>query len=67
MYGIPNPPGGQLPLKGGHHARLWTLKMDPKQVIHPFNFSHPKQLFGHVSPTLNKYFQIKCKIDTLFK
>ena len=26
-------PGGQLPLKGGHHARLWTFKMDPKQVI----------------------------------
>ena len=25
--------GGQLPLKGGHHARTWTFKMDPKQVI----------------------------------
>ena len=25
--------GGQLPLNGGHHARTWTFKMDPKQVI----------------------------------
>ena len=49
--------GGQLPLKGGHHqyARLWTFKMDPKPVS-SFDFSHPKQVFGHVFPTLNKYF-----------
>ena len=32
--------GGQLPLKGGHHARTWTFKMDPKQVLqHP---QHPR-------------------------
>ena len=69
--------GGQLPLKGGHHARLWTFKMDPKQVIilrffPPWTsirscFPYPKQVFCHVSPTLNKYFQIKCKKDTPFQ
>ena len=44
IFAFPPREGG-LPLQGGHHAHLWTFKMDPKQVI---SNDH--------NPPLNKYF-----------
>ena len=55
-------PGGggrQFPLEGGHHARSWTFKKDPKQVttlhFYPPLTSPDRSYF----PTLDKYFNFK--------
>ena len=47
--------GGGRPLvfKGGYHAQVWALQLDPKLAFWVISKSHPKQWLPQVSHTLN--------------
>ena len=65
----------QLPLKGGHHDRSWTFKIDPKQVtifiLPTLNkswsviFSYPRQVFQFQNCFFSKFCLFRGDFDML--